>query len=264
MSTSRYNRVEWVKLASLLLFFVAVFTAAPVWAEDSIDDAQVVWDKPYAGFAVGYSYGKANPTVHTRGAAYFNATDIAQLDPLGSRDLETGNISGTLFGGINHQIGNIVLGLEADFTLSHFDEKYDTGDTPYDSLPGRNFRLQSRVRSDWMASIRPRLGYAFDKSQVYISAGPALSQFKYAFKFNDGFPDSTEINKSVVKLGWTAGVGYEHDLSNGWGLKVDYLHYSFKDIVDSDSSLNAHPKDGFKHDLDYQADTFRFGVFKTF
>ncbi|XPV76036.1 MAG: outer membrane protein [Desulfovibrio sp.] len=260
----KHDHLKSISWFSCLCICLTILTAAPALAKDNLKGAPATWDKPYAGIALGYAFGKADPTVNTQSNAYFNAQDIRQLDPLGSRDLEAENFTGTLFGGFNHQIDNFVIGLEGDFTLGNFDKEYDTGDIEYASLPGRNFNIESKVSSYWMASIRPRVGYSFDNSLISLSAGPALSEFEYTWKFRDGLPESNELSKNNVKLGWAAGISYEQIISDGWGLKFDFLHYDFDNIVDASSSLSANPTDGFNHHLDYQTNEIRLGVFKTF
>ena len=124
------------------------------------------------------------PPAHCTGKNFIT-TDPGQTDPEGSRDLEEGNIFGSLFWGMNSQLDNIVFGIEADLTVDSFDKKHDSGNITYITMPAATFAIQSRVSSEWMASIRPRLGYAFDKSLVCVSSGPALSLFDYRFKFTD-------------------------------------------------------------------------------
>lgn len=251
-------------LAALCLFLVLL--SVPAFADEVSAPTQVDWNKPYAGVAIGGAYGEADHSLEL-GGNYFNNADSIQLNPMGSRDQSEIMPAASLFAGINRQWGSLVLGLEGELTYAPFDKRYDSGRTEYESLAGSYFNLRSRVTSDWMASLKPRLGYAFDNSLAYLTGGLALSEFKYHFYFDDdniGGNLSTVDNKRF-HLGWTAGVGYDYGLDDGWAIRASYQHYEFPGIAGAASSFT---NGGFQGDLDnsldYKTDIFLIGILKRF
>lgn len=245
--------------------FAALFATSQAYAGD---ESSTTWNGQYAGFAAGASYGTADPNVHTRGSNYFIGTDASQLDPPASHTLKKTNASGSLYWGINRQAGNTVYGLEADLSLDSFDKQYGSGNMAALTLPGTTFAVTNRVKSDWSISLRPRLGYASDRSLFYISAGPSLRRFTYDFTYSDTTVFNTRISLSnrKWKLGWTAGAGYEFKLQDGWSLRGEYLYSFYRNIINTQSTLvTTFPTtDGFSHKLNFQEQKFRIGISKSF
>ena len=84
----------------------------------------------------------------------------SQWDGLNKFDVSGGMIGGTI--GYNWQVGQIVVGAEGDIDWSGV--KGNTG-----VLCGAT----CETRNKWLATIRGRLGYAFDRFRPYITAGLA-------------------------------------------------------------------------------------------
>ena len=123
----------------------------------------------------------------------------------------TGNftVGGGLFGGTvgaNYQLGGVVLGVEADGDWSNV-----SGTTFNTSCVG----VGCQTNSDWLATARGRVGYAWDRVLVYGTAGGALANVQAAAGL---FPFS-----SSTQAGWTAGAGIEYAFAPNWSAKVEYL-----------------------------------------
>jgi outer membrane immunogenic protein len=117
-----------------------------------------------------------------------------------------GTLSGGFAGGTagyNWQMGNIVLGLEADAAWA------DVGATfgP----------LESRIRD--MGTVRGRFGYAFDQVLIYGTGGYAWADNRLSI---GGFSDSKFLS------GWTVGAGVEVMFAPKWSVKAEYLYRSFE------------------------------------
>ncbi|WP_272699580.1 outer membrane protein [Desulfovibrio sp. Fe33] len=226
----------------------------------------VQWNGLYVGGALGFAYGQADPELGIDGN-YFDVVDRAQLDSIGSKDMNEGSLAASVFAGVNHQVENWVLGVEGDFTYAPFDEKHDSGTTYYDSVPFQSFDIRTRVASDWMASLKLRLGYAFGRSLVYLSAGPAVSEFRCQFHFEDDNMggNTASVDKKQLSLGWTAGAGYEYMLEEGWGIRARYQHYEFPRVLDAAPSFTNSGFNGvFNNKLDVRSDLVQIGIFKMF
>jgi len=148
------------------------------------------WSGIYIGVNGGYAFGTSNWT-----------------DPvLGS----TGNFnpSGYLFGGTvggNYQWGQFVLGIEADGDWTNVDA------TTFSNCGGG-----CETKSDWLATVRGRAGYAFDRFLVYGTGGAAFGNLQAGAGFA---PFS-----STTQIGWTAGAGVEFAFTPNLTAKVEYLY----------------------------------------
>ncbi len=87
------------------------------------------------------------------------------------------------------------------------------------------------LRSDWQASVRGRLGYAFDRTLFYVSGGAAFSQVRAYANYIPfgGFPGTIAYDTKTL-VGGTVGIGVEHAVTNNFtlGLEGRYSYYGNK------------------------------------
>jgi outer membrane immunogenic protein len=125
-------------------------------------------------------------------------------DSAGSLNLSGGVVGGTA--GLNWQTGHAVLGLEGDADWSNL-----KGSTTSAACPAG-----CTTNNDWLATVRGRAGYAFDRFMPYVTGGLAVGDIKAG---TPGLAGATQTN-----AGWTAGGGLELALTNNWTAKAEYLH----------------------------------------
>jgi outer membrane immunogenic protein len=150
------------------------------------------WTGFYLGVNGGGAFGNSNWT-----------------DPF---DVAPGNftVSGALVGGtvgFNYQIGSWVLGVE--------------GDGDWANLSGTSFNgscggVGCTTQSNWLATVRGRAGYAWDRVFFYGTGGAAFANVQAAAGALPFF--------SSTQAGWTAGVGVEYAFLPNWTAKVEYLY----------------------------------------
>ncbi|MGA3310344.1 MAG: outer membrane protein [Xanthobacteraceae bacterium] len=150
------------------------------------------WGGIYFGINGGYGFGTSN------------WTPAAPFIPTGNFSTSGFLAGGTL--GANYQMGAFVLGIE--------------GDGDWTNLSGsvtctRGYTCQTS--SDWLATARGRIGYAFDRILLYGTGGGAAGNIK-AYNSASGGTDSN------TEYGWTAGAGIEAALAQNWTVKVEYLY----------------------------------------
>jgi opacity protein-like surface antigen len=89
------------------------------------------------------------------------------------------------------------------------------------------------LTTNYLATLRPRLGVAADRNLFYITSGVAFTKASYTQGYVDAAtPVGTGIatgSKSLV--GWTAGAGWEYAFADHWTLRFEYLFTSFPDKV---------------------------------
>ncbi|WP_025033345.1 outer membrane protein [Bradyrhizobium sp. DOA9] len=225
---------------SLLAFGQITAQAAdltPVRMPTKIPAQQVGnWTGFYIGGNVGYgwgNYGASNSTgtfVNTNGGSApfgFNAV--------------SGNGNGVTAGiqtGYAWQIQQTVLGVEADW--QYINSKVSTGNSaiPVLAAVGGNFSGGASVSTDWYATFRGRVGYAFGPALLYATGGIALAETKLSENATGSIPTSLfpltygplgsmNVSNSAVLVGYAIGGGIEYALGAGWSVKGEYLHMGF-------------------------------------
>ena len=113
-------------------------------------------------------------------------------------------VGGTLGG--NYQFGAFVIGLEGDGDWSDLDGK--------NTACGGAFGCETR--STWLATVRGRAGWAWDRILFYGTGGAAFGNVQ-AGGIGGPFDSATQT-------GWTAGAGVEWAFLPNWTAKVEYLY----------------------------------------
>ena len=72
------------------------------------------------------------------------------------------------------------------------------------------------------ASLRGRLGFAIDRTLLYVTGGGALANQSYTIWSPLG--SNTTSN---TKLGWTVGAGAEYAISQNWSARLEYRYSDF-------------------------------------
>jgi outer membrane immunogenic protein len=124
-----------------------------------------------------------------------------------------------------------MLGIEADMSWTGL-----SGSQTYAPVPviigapavGSNESLSADV--DWIGTVRGRLGYAWDRSLLYVTGGYAYSKINYnALGQWPGIPTTFRYaySSDSIRSGWTIGGGYELALPmlQNWTVRAEYLYY---------------------------------------
>jgi outer membrane immunogenic protein len=126
-------------------------------------------------------------------------------------------ISGYLVGGTvgaNYQIGANVFGIEGDgdWTNLHGNSGSTRGAIAAVVPPPAGCQTQS----EWLATVRGRVGYAFDSILFYGTAGAVFGNIQTGLNPPSTFDSKTEA-------GWTVGAGVEVAFAPNWTVKAEYL-----------------------------------------
>jgi outer membrane immunogenic protein len=163
----------------------ADLSVAPIYKAPPMVPTAYNWSGFYLGANGGGAWGTSN------------------WDSAGSFNPSGGVIGGTA--GFNWQTGHVVLGLE--------------GDVDWSSLHGSTTTLcpaGCNTNNDWLATVRGRAGYAFDRFLPYVTGGLAVGDIRAT---TPGFAGASQTN-----AGWTVGGGLEFALTNNWTAKAEYVH----------------------------------------
>jgi outer membrane immunogenic protein len=174
------------------------------------------WSGCYIGAQVGYAWvrDKDTETVTATGApSAFSPVDSA--DPSGFK-------AGGMLGCNWQWSGPFVVGLEGDGEWADIDGGAVTfpGSGPPDDF------YEARIR--WQASARARLGYAFDRTLLYVTGGAAFANIKHIYT---QAPAGPVQEFSHTRTGWTVGAGVEHAFAPNWTARVEYRYADFGDTT---------------------------------
>ncbi len=223
-----------MKKAALGIIAIAMLIGTPALAADMAVKAPPAAPAPWswAGFYFGGNIG--GKWADTSGSAFMGgATGFGITTPAGTLPLSAAT-TGTFMGGgqlgYNWQVGAVVFGLEADVDGHDWSTTRTAAGTglPAVFVPGDNFSVDSQ----WQASLRARLGYAFDHTLLYVTGGPAWTGVNVntnfiattAGAFN--FPASSASDSRTL-TGGTIGGGIEYAIVKNWtiGLEGRYTWY---------------------------------------
>lgn len=154
--------------------------AAPVYMPPAFS-----WTGFYVGANAGYGFGNVNAN---------GFANVGDLD---------GFVGGGQVG-YNYQMGQFVLGLEADLQAA-------------DLSSGNNLGLVG-VKTDYFGTVRARVGVAFDRFMPYITGGWAYGNVKTSIPAIGFSSDRSHTG------GFAVGGGLEYAVTNNIIAGVEYLY----------------------------------------
>jgi outer membrane immunogenic protein len=220
-------------------------------------DASYNWGGWYVGGNAGGGWGSSD----TASAFVNGTTPIAnqQAFSAASPRLTPDGFTGGGQVGYNHQVDRWLFGVEAD--ANYFNLKQSkTVTSPFPA--GGSFTTSNAVSTDWLVTLRPRVGYAVDRTLFYATGGLALTELNFGASYADTAGQREAANLSRTKVGWTAGAGIEHAFTNNWSAKVEYLYSDFgKQSVSAPVLPGTAPIPGIiTQDVDLKTNTVRGGL----
>lgn len=229
--------------------------------------ADADWQGIYVGLALGGAYSSSGPNTSVLQTGYFDAVDSAQIEPILRRDVGGWDLTGAALFGYDRRIDkNLVLGVEADVTGMGFSETRRQGGTAYVTVPTSAFETETTVSTDFLISLRPKVGYATGDYLFYASAGPSLARIKTTLRFSDNHLGGHTVSDTATKtaFGMSTGVGLGYSLGDGWVARGDYVLTYFPDAIDGTPEFSGDGNADFKRSGDFQSHNLRFALIKYF
>lgn len=194
-------------LKSVMAAALAVVVAAPAVqaadlggrpsykGEPDYGAPRYLWTGAYAGLQAGYAWA-----------------DAFQFDNVGtffSREADGFIGGGTL--GYNFQRGQVVWGVETDFSGSNLEARGGCG-----------IGLTCESTMNWLWTLRGRVGLDMNGWMPYVTGGLAVAEVEADNGFSSG---------SDTVAGWTVGGGLEVKLDRNWSVKGEYLYVDVGDTI---------------------------------
>ena len=173
------------------------------------------WSGCYIGASVGI--GRLRDVGHDLFRGH-----ITREQPIGTQNLESAKFGA--LAGCNLQTGHVVLGVEGDIETAAFRGAADyanTGGPPPDSYT---------IRSDFQASLRGRLGLAFDRTLIYATAGTAMARITHIY-FQNGNGSTQAFTHD--RWGPTVGFGLEHAFTPNLVGRLEYRYSDFGSVTNT-------------------------------
>jgi outer membrane immunogenic protein len=283
LDSSDRNPEAVIMKRATLVTVSALFLAAPV-AQAAPPPAAWSWTGFYLGGNAGYTWGHSNYSLNYANTGLGVPPDFSDTFPpiqatpraAGTGSLSPNGAIGGVQAGYNVQFNQVVLGVEADFSVSGLGQS-STLNTAFPSgfaniFSGFPITVNTSIQNPWLMTLRPRLGWAMDRSLFYVTGGLAVGQVKFS-QVNEWqsslgtVVDMAAINRT--KTGWTVGGGLEQALNNNWSVRAEYL-YTDLGSVSSTTLINVDPaviggaSTTFFHKADLITNTVRVGVVYNF
>ena len=191
------------------------------------------WTGFYIGGTVGAAWSTDKIRLDAEATPYFNSVgggnDAPAFGALGSPNIKRTNV---IFGGkagYNWQASNWVLGLEGDLSSLRFRPSVTITGNPHAGFANGTSTFNDSASSDWLATARARIGYAYDRTLLFGTAGVAFGHSTFQGSVVDLGPNTmglgrASVSASSTNVGWAAGAGVDYALTNNWILTVEYLH----------------------------------------
>ena len=156
--------------------------------------------------------------------------------------------------GYNVQRGRFVYGIEGDLEYNSVD---NTGE-----FPGEDWGYYAET--GLQGSARVRLGYAFDRSLIYATAGLAIGEFSFRAFCDWCAGPSLSGSMSQVHVGWTAGAGWQYAFNDRVSVRAEYRYTDLgsqtEDVSEYWSDAMGEGNYNYRDTFDLSSHAVRFGV----
>jgi outer membrane immunogenic protein len=178
----------------------------------------------WAGFYVGghVGFGEADFDVQ-QDLSYFDDFDPDEDDFFSFKDtLSPDGLIGGAQVGYNWQVNRLVFGIEGDISFTDLDESRtvfgsgDVADLGFTGLTGDEFAFGTASTSiDFLASVRGRLGFAFNRVLIYGTGGVAWADAEARARMVV-FDESTDLETTWTGKDDFSDIGFVVGGGLGW------------------------------------------------
>lgn len=209
MAAYRGNSAKLGRIVILSRLLVSALFGCVVAGPALAADAD--WSGFYLGGSAGYAAGSSANNLDIADGALTNChfcdniivpgptRDRLIAQDAGSPNLKPRGFSGGLHAGYNWQAANWVYGAEIDFGAfrqrgandNSFILPGNTGFIGFGGVCGTTGpetcigNFSTKLRTDWLLTVRPRIGYSFGHTLVYGTLGLAVTQLKFEQTYTD-------------------------------------------------------------------------------
>jgi outer membrane immunogenic protein len=216
-----------IEIASAILAGAAhaADVAAPAAVKAPAAEPVYRWSGCYAGLNAGGGASASNFTTTVGAGTFLTGSDPFTVNNDGTGSGNGSNFLGGGQAGCNWQSSTVVFGVEGDFDYYRSNSNFLNNTNTL--AAGTTFGIGQSLKTDYLATIRPRIGIAADRNFAYVTGGVAFTEAHYSESYSDGAGGIGLATASNFLTGWTAGAGWEHAWSEHWTFRIEYLFASF-------------------------------------
>jgi outer membrane immunogenic protein len=247
---TRHTKLAFKRLSAALISFGTMAVSAPAAAED---------DDRWGGFYVGVNAGGAWSNSDAKASLSTNSSAPVPAHPIAGGDVTSINqanvkahfdsknhstFTGGIEAGYNYVMKNgILVGIETD--LGIFDIKGSRARSVQSPLlinPPITYTVRQSVNTDFLWTLRPRVGYEMGDFLIFASGGLAMTKTHYNARFVDSSSSANLLTDSASKTrtGWTLGGGAAWAFTPRFSVKGEYLYQDFGTSKASATSTNGY------------------------
>jgi outer membrane immunogenic protein len=258
-----------IHLAAMLAIAVATPLASPSTPAGAADmpvkspaTPTYNWGGCYIGVNGGGAASGSDFTSTVGAGTHLTPADAALVSTGGTGSANSPNFLGGGQAGCNWVSGTWVYGLEGDIDYFRSNPQVINGtSTLSDGIT--TFTVGQSLTTNYLATVRPRLGVSADRNLFYVTGGVAFTKANYTQTYLDALvPSGTGLatgSKSLV--GWTVGAGWEYAWTDNWTFRLEYLFTSFPTTNGTGSITDAAGgSNPFQGSADLVIQTARAGV----
>lgn len=239
-------------LASALLFTTSISYAT-----------QPAWQGAYLGLTAGGAWGSAHPIISTNADGYLSAAGAATVNQAGDQSIQANGFTPGIEAGYNWFFNRYFVGLAADVESIKLSDSGQSNAINYPDDPANNFVTSSYVNINWLATLRPRIGIAFNNGLFYLTGGLAVTKLHANFYFTDTNDVLASGSINDTQTGYTIGCGAEVGLTKNWSMKLEYLYMYFNRTNASETSNSIaafFPNQQFNYSTNLNTNILRVGL----
>jgi outer membrane immunogenic protein len=248
-----------------LLLAAAAAPLALLWASAP---AMAQVQNPYAGFYVGANLGGvwgdtsasslAGPGV---GPIVVQPVDVAAINAVNNGSSNTSGFTGGVQGGYNYVSNGVLFGIETDWGAMDVSQSASKSvNSAVLISPPLTFTTNQHVHTDWMWTLRPRLGFVSGDWLFYGTIGLAVTDVKSSFNYADTHSPGRVASMSVsdTKTGWVGGLGAAYAFDPQWSVRGEWLYADFGNVHGTAATADGFIK--FDSEASVKANLFRVGL----
>ena len=222
------------------------------------------WTGFYIGGFGGYKFSSVDVDLKLGGLWFDNGPEPpAVIEREGSRNLDNdgAELGGLL--GYNFQWSCWVVGIEASGGYLWARNANDTGGffpSGFDEL-----RVSTSFKTHYLATLAPRIGYAWGRFLPYITGGLAVGDLHLFQDIHDvaAPPLGERGNKTENNAGWMVGGGLQYALTDHWSIRAQYEFVDLGD-VHFDAHFASNPPFFGHHEAELREHNASFAIMYKF
>jgi outer membrane immunogenic protein len=208
--------------------------ALPAMAQETDESP---WHGWYAGINLGGEWGDSSHhfSATSGGVTVLPPADVSTINGfVASGKSNNAGFVGGIEGGYNYRTGNLLLGVETDFDSVNLDQsRAATFQSGLLIMPPIQFTIAQKLTTDWLWTVRPRIGYTTGSWLFYGTIGLAVGDAELKTSYSDTAGNAFSHSTNPTRVGYEGGVGIAYAFTKNWSIKGEWLYEDLGTVHDT-------------------------------